>query len=174
MSHSGLWYLFTLFSQSSLLLITNYFLLHFRPHYNVNMTGVKVGNYSLNLSSNLYELGGKKGAIIDIGTTLAYLPEVVYEPLVIQVFICLLLQIYTTSCSFMRLHLIILQQILSRQPNLKLVTVQDQYTCFKYTERYISSLLIIYCFANGGFVYGEYQIMLMKWCQLEAFWLDGN
>ncbi|CAO2820528.1 unnamed protein product [Amaranthus hypochondriacus] len=78
------------------------------PHYNVNMTGVKVGNYSLNLSSNLYELGGKKGAIIDIGTTLAYLPEVVYEPLVIQ--------------------------ILSRQPNLKLVTVQDQYTCFKYTE----------------------------------------
>ncbi|KAL2934107.1 Aspartic proteinase-like protein 2 [Bienertia sinuspersici] len=81
-----------------------------RPHYNVNMTGVKVGNYSLRLPSNLYELGGKKGAIIDIGTTLAYLPEIVYEPLVIQ--------------------------ILSRQPHLKLVTVQDLYTCFKYAERY--------------------------------------
>ncbi|XP_021732669.1 aspartic proteinase-like protein 2 [Chenopodium quinoa] len=78
------------------------------PHYNVNMTGVKVGNYTLNLPLNLYELGGKKGAIIDIGTTLAYLPEIIYEPLVIQ--------------------------ILSRQPNVKLVTVQDLYTCFKYSE----------------------------------------
>ncbi|XP_010678211.1 aspartic proteinase 36 isoform X1 [Beta vulgaris subsp. vulgaris] len=83
-------------------------LLQNEPHYNVNMTGVKVGNYSLDLPSNLYELGGKRGAIIDIGTTLAYLPQVVYEPLVIQ--------------------------ILSQQPNLKLVNVQDQYTCFKYTE----------------------------------------
>lgn len=64
---------------------------NFRPHYNVNMTGVKVGNYSLDLPSNLYELGGKRGAIIDIGTTLAYLPQVVYEPLVIQVLICLLI-----------------------------------------------------------------------------------
>lgn len=76
------------------------------PHYNVNMTGVKVGNSSLILPSDLFELGGRKGVIIDIGTTLAYLPEAVYEPLVLQ--------------------------ILSRQPNLRLLTVQDQYTCFKY------------------------------------------
>ncbi|KAH9621442.1 hypothetical protein KSS87_016141 [Heliosperma pusillum] len=79
-----------------------------RPHYNINMTGVKVGNSSLVLPSDLYTVGGKRGAIIDIGTTLAYLPEIVYEPLVIQ--------------------------ILSRQPDLKLLTVQDQYTCFKYTD----------------------------------------
>ncbi|XP_074287122.1 aspartic proteinase 36 [Silene latifolia] len=78
------------------------------PHYNINMTGVKVGNSSLVLPSDLYTAGGKRGAIIDIGTTLAYLPEIVYEPLVIQ--------------------------ILSRQPDLKLLTVQDQYTCFKYTS----------------------------------------
>lgn len=83
-------------------------LIQSEPHYNVNMTRVKVGNYSLILPSDLFEIGGKKGAIVDIGTTLAYLPEVVYEPLVIQ--------------------------ILSQQPNLKLYTVQDQYTCFKYSE----------------------------------------
>ncbi|GAB4834982.1 hypothetical protein Ancab_033249 [Ancistrocladus abbreviatus] len=79
-----------------------------QQHYNVNMTAVKVGSYFLSLPSDLFEAGGQKGAIIDCGTTLAYLPEAVYEPLVLK--------------------------ILSQQPDLKLSTVQDQYTCFQYSE----------------------------------------
>jgi hypothetical protein len=52
-----------------------------QPHYNINMTAVQVGNETLNLPTGVFEAGEQKGTIIDIGTTLAYLPEVVYEPL---------------------------------------------------------------------------------------------
>ncbi|KAL9247441.1 hypothetical protein vseg_020873 [Gypsophila vaccaria] len=94
------------------------------PHYNINMTGVKVGNSSLVLPSDLYSLGGKRGAIIDIGTTLAYLPEVVFEPLVMQ--------------------------ILSGQPDLKLLTVQDQYTCFKFSDSLDDGFpTVTFSFQNG-------------------------
>lgn len=57
-----------------------------RPHYNVNMTAVAVGHEFLNLSANSSGgVGGKKGTIIDSGTTLAYLPEVIYNQLVSKV-----------------------------------------------------------------------------------------
>ncbi|KAA8531368.1 hypothetical protein F0562_006077 [Nyssa sinensis] len=49
----------------------------------------------------------RKGTIIDSGTTLAYLPEVIYDPLVTK--------------------------ILSWQPDLKLHTLHEQYTCFQYS-----------------------------------------
>ncbi|KAF7132251.1 hypothetical protein RHSIM_Rhsim09G0037000 [Rhododendron simsii] len=78
------------------------------PHYNVNMTAVEVGREFLNLTGDVFEIGNKKGTIIDSGTTLAYLPQVIYEPLV--------------------------KTILSWQSDLNLRTLHDQYLCFQYSE----------------------------------------
>lgn len=78
-----------------------------QPHYNVNMTAVEVGRDFLNLPTDVFEIGDKKGTIIDSGTTLAYLPELIYEPLV--------------------------KKILSWQSDVKLQTLHDQYTCFQYS-----------------------------------------
>ncbi|XP_022855321.1 aspartic proteinase-like protein 2 isoform X2 [Olea europaea var. sylvestris] len=79
----------------------------FGPHYNVNMTAVQVGLDYLNLTTDIYTAGDNNGAIIDSGTTLAYLPEVIYVPLV--------------------------KKILSWQMDLKLRTLHDIYTCFDYS-----------------------------------------
>ncbi|PSS23998.1 Aspartic proteinase-like protein [Actinidia chinensis var. chinensis] len=79
-----------------------------QPHYNINMTAVEVGLDFLNLTTNVFEFGNKKGTIIDSGTTLAYLPEVIYVPLV--------------------------KKILSWQSDLKLRTLDEQYTCFQYSD----------------------------------------
>ncbi|KAG5231904.1 aspartyl protease family protein [Salix suchowensis] len=79
-----------------------------QPHYNVNMTAVQVGHDFLSLPTDVFEAGDRKGAIIDSGTTLAYLPEMVYKPLV--------------------------SKIISQQPDLKVHTVRDEYTCFQYSE----------------------------------------
>ncbi|PON37795.1 Aspartic peptidase [Parasponia andersonii] len=79
-----------------------------QPHYNVNMTAVQVGHTLLSLPNDLFEIGDRKGTIIDSGTTLAYLPEMVYEPLV--------------------------NKIISQQPDLKVHTVHGEYTCFQYSE----------------------------------------
>lgn len=58
----------------------------FRPHYSVNMTAVQVGHAFLSLSTDTSTQGDRKGTIIDSGTTLAYLPEGIYEPLVYKVY----------------------------------------------------------------------------------------
>ncbi|KAI3971912.1 hypothetical protein MKW92_006597 [Papaver armeniacum] len=50
--------------------------------------------------------GDRRGTIIDSGTTLSYLPEVVYEPMILA--------------------------ILSHQSDLKLQTIENQFTCFDY------------------------------------------
>ncbi|KAJ0876471.1 putative nepenthesin [Helianthus annuus] len=52
-------------------------------HYTVSVTGIEVGAEFLNLSTYAQHGGvEKRRAIIDSGTTLAYLPEVIYKPLV--------------------------------------------------------------------------------------------
>lgn len=56
------------------------------------MTAVKVGRTFLNLPNDVFGIGDSKGTIIDSGTTLAYLPEMVYEPLVSKV--CDILEFY--------------------------------------------------------------------------------
>lgn len=53
--------------------------LYFRPHYNVVMKKVEVGGNVLELATDTFASGDQKGTIIDSGTTLAYLPESVYE-----------------------------------------------------------------------------------------------
>nr|XP_009782904.1 PREDICTED: aspartic proteinase-like protein 2 isoform X2 [Nicotiana sylvestris] len=78
-----------------------------QPHYNVNMMAVEVGYQFLNLSVDVLMNGENNGVIIDSGTTLAYLPEVIYGPLVKKIF--------------------------SWQPDLKLRTIHDEYTCFEYS-----------------------------------------
>lgn len=57
----------------------------FRPHYSVNMTAVQVGHTFLSLSTDASEQRDRKGTIIDSGTTLAYLPEGIYTPLIYKV-----------------------------------------------------------------------------------------
>lgn len=59
------------------------------------MTAVQVGHTFLNLPNDVFEVGDRKGTIIDSGTTLAYLPEMVYEPLVKNV--CLTLKFVAYS-----------------------------------------------------------------------------
>ena len=60
-------------------------LIIFRPHYSVNMTAIDVGLDFLNLTTDVFEIGDKKGTILDSGTTLAYLPQIIYDPLVSKV-----------------------------------------------------------------------------------------
>ncbi|XP_068333524.1 aspartic proteinase 36-like [Pyrus communis] len=77
-----------------------------QPHYNVNMKSVQVGRSFLNLPPDLFEAGDRKGTIIDSGTTLAYLPDVIYQPLV--------------------------SKIIAQQNDLNVQTVHGEYTCFQY------------------------------------------
>ncbi|PKI45096.1 aspartic proteinase-like protein 2 isoform X1 [Punica granatum] len=78
-----------------------------QPHYNVIMKAVEVGGDVLQLPTDVFETGEQKGTIIDSGTTLAYLPEEVYNPM--------------------------LKKILAQRPHLSLHTVEDQFTCFQYS-----------------------------------------
>ncbi|CAL5438522.1 unnamed protein product [Camellia sinensis] len=93
-----------------------------QPHYNVNMTAVEVGRDFLNLPTDVFEIGDKKGTIIDSGTTLAYLPELIYEPLVTK--------------------------ILSWQSDVKLQTLRDQYTCFQYSGSIDDGRFMVYWLAK--------------------------
>ncbi|MCL7050807.1 hypothetical protein MKW94_006163, partial [Papaver nudicaule] len=77
-----------------------------QPHYNVNLKSIEVGKTTLQLPTDVFDTGDRRGTIIDSGTTLSYLPEVVYAPMI-------------TS-------------ILSHQSDLKLQTVENQFTCFDY------------------------------------------
>ncbi|EOY09778.1 hypothetical protein QUC31_010342 [Theobroma cacao] len=79
-----------------------------QAHYNVVMKGVEVGGSLLELPSDIFDSGDRKGTIVDSGTTLAYLPSTIYEPLMNKIF--------------------------SKQPTLKLHTVEDQFTCFTFAE----------------------------------------
>ncbi|XP_022972843.1 aspartic proteinase-like protein 2 [Cucurbita maxima] len=77
-----------------------------QAHYNVFMKAIEVGDEVLNLPTDVFDTDLRKGTIIDSGTTLAYLPDVIYEPLIAKIF--------------------------ARQTGLKLHTVEEQFTCFEY------------------------------------------
>ncbi|XP_022961001.1 aspartic proteinase-like protein 2 [Cucurbita moschata] len=79
-----------------------------QAHYNVVLIGVKVGSTALDLPLGLFEFSYRRDAIIDSGTTLAYLPEDIFQPLV--------------------------KKILVAQPDLKLHTVDKDFTCFHFEE----------------------------------------
>uniref|UniRef100_A0A7N0TSB4 Peptidase A1 domain-containing protein n=1 Tax=Kalanchoe fedtschenkoi TaxID=63787 RepID=A0A7N0TSB4_KALFE len=79
-----------------------------QKHYSVYMKSVEVGNKTLNISTDVLGLGkNRQGAIIDSGTTLAYLPREIFEPLLIEIF--------------------------AQHSDMKIYTIEDQYTCFRYS-----------------------------------------
>uniref|UniRef100_A0A7N0RB33 Peptidase A1 domain-containing protein n=1 Tax=Kalanchoe fedtschenkoi TaxID=63787 RepID=A0A7N0RB33_KALFE len=79
-----------------------------KMHYNVALESIKVGGKTLPLSLDEFNGQGQGGTIIDSGTTLAYLPDEIYTPLV--------------------------NQIVAQQPDLRLQTIDEVFTCFKYKE----------------------------------------
>ncbi|XP_019104419.1 aspartic proteinase 36 isoform X2 [Beta vulgaris subsp. vulgaris] len=78
-----------------------------QAHYNIVMKSIEVAGEVLQLSTETS--GSDRGAIIDSGTTLAYLPDDVYDKIV--------------------------DTILSKQPNLQLHTVEDQFKCFEFAGK---------------------------------------
>ncbi|CAN6227644.1 unnamed protein product [Urochloa humidicola] len=56
------------------------------PHYNVNLKSIDVGGTTLQLPAHIFETGDKKGTIIDSGTTLTYLPELIFKEVMLAVF----------------------------------------------------------------------------------------
>lgn len=49
------------------------------------MKAVEVGGDVLQLPTDVFDAGDQKGTIIDSGTTLAYVPEEVYDPMLKKV-----------------------------------------------------------------------------------------
>ncbi|KAL6504008.1 hypothetical protein OROGR_025931 [Orobanche gracilis] len=78
-----------------------------QQHYNVELRGIDVGGKSLDLPTGFFGFGPSRRAIIDSGTTLAYLPSDVYQQLV--------------------------NEMMSDQPSLKTHMVEDQFRCFWYS-----------------------------------------
>ncbi|MCL7045644.1 hypothetical protein MKW94_010891 [Papaver nudicaule] len=77
-------------------------------HYNVNMESVQVGNTVLKIPKQVFTAGDGKGTIIDSGTTLAYLPGEIFDPL--------------------------RQLILTSQANLNIHLVDNLLECFKFDK----------------------------------------
>lgn len=76
-------------------------------HYNVELKAIEVDGDVLQLPTDIFDVGEKRGTIIDSGTTLAYLPDLVYKQ--------------------------VLAKIDAAQPNLRSHIVEQQFTCYKYS-----------------------------------------
>ncbi|XP_024966313.1 aspartic proteinase-like protein 2, partial [Cynara cardunculus var. scolymus] len=76
-------------------------------HYNVEMKSIDVNGETLDIPKNILDLGKKEGAIVDSGTTLAYFPAKIYNPL--------------------------MQKIMAAQPDQKPETVEKLFKCYKYS-----------------------------------------
>ncbi|KAF5745877.1 putative Aspartic proteinase Asp1 precursor [Tripterygium wilfordii] len=115
-----------------------------QAHYNVVMKALEVGGDILDLPTDVFDSGDGKGTIIDSGTTLAYLPEVVYEAL--------------------------MTQIIAHQPGLKLHTVDDQFSCFKYNGNVDEGFPVVVFHFDGSLTLTVYphdylfQIREDVWC----------
>lgn len=66
-------------------IFSRYIFKNFRAHYNVVLKEIEVGGAVLELPTDVFDAGDNRGTIIDSGTTLAYLPDVVYESLMNKV-----------------------------------------------------------------------------------------
>ncbi|CAJ2633400.1 aspartic proteinase 36 isoform X2 [Trifolium pratense] len=77
-------------------------------HYNVILKDMEIDGETVRLPLDLFGSGSGRGTIIDSGTTLAYIPASIYDQIV--------------------------PKILGRQKGLKLYLVEEQFTCFHYTE----------------------------------------
>ncbi|KAF1879164.1 hypothetical protein Lal_00047836 [Lupinus albus] len=88
-------------------------------HYNVVLKDIEVDGYILQLPTDIFDSGNGKGTIIDSGTTLAYLPSMVYD------------QILTKA------------SVLAQHSGLKLYLVEQQFTCFQYTGNVDSGFPVV-------------------------------
>ncbi|KAL8156627.1 aspartic proteinase 36-like [Apium graveolens] len=78
------------------------------PHYNVIMNGLEVAGEHIEVPADTSDSGENSGTIIDSGSTLAYLPDDILKPL--------------------------MQKILAKKPEVKLHTLEEQFSCFKYDD----------------------------------------
>ncbi|CAL5206836.1 unnamed protein product [Lathyrus oleraceus] len=76
-------------------------------HYNVVLKNIEVDGDVLQLPSDIFDSGNGKGTVIDSGTTLAYLPDIVYDQLI--------------------------PKVLARQPGLKSSIEEQNFHCFYYS-----------------------------------------
>ncbi|KAI3960900.1 hypothetical protein MKW98_019101 [Papaver atlanticum] len=88
-----------------------------QTHYNVIMESIQVGDAVLNVSELLFGAADKKGAIIDSGTTLAYFPPAIFNPL--------------------------RQLIIASQPNLSIQFGEDFFECFEFNKSIDDSFPIV-------------------------------
>lgn len=101
------------------------------------MKSIEVGNKTLNISTDVLGLGkNKQGAIIDSGTTLAYLPREIYDPLLIEVSdVHTIMMCLIVARSFLLISTGTFHQIFADHSDMKIYTLEDQYTCFRYSDR---------------------------------------
>ncbi|KAG4925675.1 hypothetical protein JHK82_051499 [Glycine max] len=83
-------------------------LLQGMAHYNVVLKDIEVAGDPIQLPSDILDSSSGRGTIIDSGTTLAYLPVSIYDQL--------------------------LEKILAQRSGMKLYLVEDQFTCFHYSD----------------------------------------
>ncbi|KAL7207061.1 hypothetical protein ACSBR2_019704 [Camellia fascicularis] len=77
-----------------------------QAHYNVILKAIEVGHDVLQLPTDVLDSQSRKVVVIDSGTTLAYLADDMFAPL--------------------------MEKIMAAQPDLKLHTVEQQFTCFQF------------------------------------------
>ena len=66
-------------------LLFKFFYVHYRAHYTVELKAIEVDGDVLQLPTDIFDVGEKRGTIIDSGTTLAYLPDLVYKEVLAKV-----------------------------------------------------------------------------------------
>ncbi|KAF5953953.1 hypothetical protein HYC85_006809, partial [Camellia sinensis] len=81
-----------------------------RAHYNVILKAIEVGHDALQLPTDVLDSQSGKVVVIDSGTTLVYLADDMFTPL--------------------------MEKIMATQPDLKLHTVEQQFTCFRFNGKY--------------------------------------
>ncbi|XP_024990655.1 aspartic proteinase-like protein 2 [Cynara cardunculus var. scolymus] len=95
-----------------------------QEHYNVEMKAIEVGGQVLRLPSGIFGPSGKRGIIIDSGTTLAYLPDLAYKQ--------------------------VMEKIKVAQPKIKSHIVDQQFTCYKYSGNVDKGFPVVtFHFANS-------------------------
>ncbi|XP_031105024.1 aspartic proteinase-like protein 2 [Ipomoea triloba] len=94
------------------------------PHYNVIMKSIEVDGAPLDIPTYTFDTGSSKGTIVDSGTTLAYLPDTIYDPL--------------------------MNKMMSKQSSLKIHLVDEQFKCFYYNQNVDNGFPVItFVFQNS-------------------------
>ncbi|GMH13062.1 hypothetical protein Nepgr_014903 [Nepenthes gracilis] len=119
-------------------------LLPHQMHYTAVMKSIEVGGDVISLSTDGTTSRDQGEAIIDSGTTLAYLPDGVYES--------------------------VMSMITSQQPGLKLLTVENQFKCFEYTGNVDDGFPIVKLLFENSLTLAVYpheylfQVREVVWC----------